>query len=120
MGIDWMKLLRGRLRSPSAPAPIVGEVLHVAPRDNRWGKHFEFLDFKAGRIWGHILHLGEGDLLAHEMQSGKTAVLRVVKLERCSDPADMFFGEVETIGYSDDLPRVTLPSPRRSALWPLG
>ena len=45
----------------------------------------------------------EGDVLRCPMQSGKTVVGRFSKIERCRDPQDMFFADVEIIGYLGDV-----------------
>lgn len=40
-----------------------------------------------------------GDVIDSEMQSGKIGRFVFTQVKRCSDPQDMFFGEVVFIGY---------------------
>ena len=59
---------------------------------------------------GSILHVvgwkanrpKKGDLLRTTGSSGNVAIGEFIKVELCSDPNDMFFGDVKVIGYDMD------------------
>lgn len=69
-----------------------------------WGRHVDWFDFDKRRIWGHEFKKPKvGDTVVSPMQSGKDAVFKVVDVEYCLDPADMFFATVEDVGYEDTI-----------------
>lgn len=51
-----------------------------------------------------------GDVLICEMKSGKTGVWIFQNIDHCGDPPDMFFADVNPIGYSDEID-FELPGP---------
>ena len=44
-----------------------------------------------------------GDILFSKMKSGRVGVWRFTRVDRAYDPRDMFFGEVEPLGYEDEI-----------------
>lgn len=44
-----------------------------------------------------------GDEFRSKMESGKVARFKIIKVDRCGDPQDMFFCNVEDVGYVDGL-----------------
>jgi hypothetical protein len=76
-----------------------------------WGNNICWMDFESRRISGHTTPLPcVGDELLCQMQSGKTARFRFVKVEPCVDPSDMWFGNVEDIGYDGETNKCSAPN----------
>ena len=69
---------------------------------NGWGDTLSFLDWKTRRISGHGHGYSKHDFVISKMESGKTAILRIVDIKYCSNPNDQFFGTVKDIGYLPD------------------
>ncbi len=69
-----------------------------------WGDCIQFSgDYKGMRIVGWKSRVPkEGDLLKVPMQSGKSGIFRIVNVDRKMDPRDMFFADIENIGYEDE------------------
>lgn len=44
----------------------------------------------------------DGDLLLISMQNGKKALFKFKNVEELHDPKDMFFADIEDVGYEDD------------------
>ena len=82
--------------------PLVpeGDVIGVFPRDTGWGWRISFEDYDNRRVSGHLSPRPEaGDLFAYQLESGRVGVFRLVDLDYCLNPDDMFFADVEDIGY---------------------
>lgn len=43
----------------------------------------------------------EGDWLLTEMQSGREGLYQIKNVKPCKDPRDMFFADVEFVGYNE-------------------
>ena len=68
-----------------------------------WGDRIGWSDYPK-RINGHLSQKpSKGDYITCEMKSGKIGVFRVASIEYCRDPQDMFFANVEPLGYEDEL-----------------
>ncbi|HEY1806069.1 MAG TPA: hypothetical protein VGG45_16465 [Terracidiphilus sp.] len=66
------------------------------------------------RVYGHKTPKPRaGDVLTCEMKSGKTGVWIFQSIEHCNDPPDMFFADVNPIGYTDEI-AFSLPTPPQS------
>ena len=66
-----------------------------------WGDAISFLDCARQRLTGHLTPLPrEGDEVRFQMQTGKIGRFKIVKMEPCRDPADMFFATVTLEGYA--------------------
>lgn len=59
-------------------------------------------NFDKRRAYGWSYDVKEGDLLRVPMQNGKTALLKFVNFKRCDDPADMYFADLEDVGYEEE------------------
>lgn len=71
---------------------------------NTWGDRLGFLDWETRRVVGWITPIPKvGDELRGEMKSGGVGRFRVTKVEPCGDPSDMFFADVEDIGYVEEV-----------------
>ena len=72
-----------------------------------WGNAIHFDDRIEGtntfKLHGWKHHIPEkGDVLLSQMKSGKTGKFVFTEIEKCGDPADMFFGKAEMIGYYEN------------------
>jgi len=68
-----------------------------------WGNHMELTSWNDGKFVGHRTPYPKvGDLIEADMESGRTAVLLITKIEGCRDPRDMYFGRFDPIGYVED------------------
>jgi hypothetical protein len=78
---------------------LTGKVWNM--RDHRgWGNSIGWIDWKTRRVYGHTTpHPCVGDELRADMQSGGVARFRFAKIEPCGDPPDMWFANVDDIGY---------------------
>jgi hypothetical protein len=55
------------------------------------------------QISGHTRPLPkEGDDLLCKMESGRVGIYRFTKVNPCTDPSDMWFADVEGVGYAED------------------
>lgn len=73
------------------------EVSHLSPDDNCWGNRISFRDYPE-RVDGHKSpRPNEGDLFAHRLESGKIGVFKFTDVDKCVDPNDMFFADVEAV-----------------------
>lgn len=76
-----------------------------------WGNNIEFFpswkaDSDEQKVCGWKSNRPKvGDRLTVKMQSGKTLVFEFYDVEYMSDPPDMFFGKVKSLGYEDELPK---------------
>lgn len=67
---------------------------------NGWGNNVYFSDFKNRKITGHLSPRPKvGDEIRSKMSSGKIGRFLVKEIEYCRDPNDMFFCDVEDLGY---------------------
>jgi hypothetical protein len=83
------------------PKPRIAAVLFKV--GGGWGNSIEWTSFPSSvHGWKTPLPVA-GDVLAAPMESGKTLVLIFSKVRPCGDPADMFFADVEAVGYSDEI-----------------
>ncbi len=53
------------------------------------------------RLSGWSYAVNEGDLVRVPMVSGKVALLKVLKINRMSDPRDQYFADLEDAGYEE-------------------
>lgn len=73
-----------------------------------WGDRIEFFSgWKSGselqRVVGWKFRKPKiNDELSVPMESGRTAIFKFVSAEHCPDPKDMFFADVEFVGYKED------------------
>jgi hypothetical protein len=68
-----------------------------------WGNSIGWTNWETRSLYGHTTPVPKaGDELLCEMKSGKLFRLRLVKVEPCYDPSDMWFGTAEDVGYEDD------------------
>lgn len=88
--------------------PLVPEadVLGVFPDESQWGHRISFEDYDDRRVSGHVSpddapRVSEGDLFAYQLESGRIGVFRLVDVDHCLDPRDMFFASAEDVGYLD-------------------
>lgn len=112
-----LKLL-SRATHEVPPEPL-REPFITIPKDNCWGHHVEWSDFKSRTIWGHIDNhpmffaapgyvkpprpiFEVGSIIRCEMKSGRNALFRVTELTWARDPSDMFFGKVEDVGIEPE------------------
>jgi hypothetical protein len=74
-----------------------------------WGNRISWDDFDKRRLNGHTTPRPRlGDEIRSAMQSGGVGRFRVVDVDYCADPHDMWFATVEDIGYVDaESPPVT-------------
>lgn len=88
--------------------------LGVHPRDSTWGNkvsvNFEDSHITGVHGWmtvadddtmfvGGGRYVQDGDLFAYQMESGRCQVYAVVDVENERDPSDMFYANVEPVGY---------------------
>lgn len=73
-------------------------------------------DFTQGSYWGHAIHdmrdgrigghstprPGNGDIVLRMMKSGRVGKYLLSNVELCASPHDMWFADVEFVGYKDD------------------
>jgi len=111
LNISWLTRIFNKITSRS---PEMSAVQKPNPYDNRqptwykmggiWGDRIEWMhemkDDGTGRIVGWKTPAPEpGDFIICPMRSGKTGQFRLMKIERCNDPRDMFFADVKWAGY---------------------
>ena len=71
---------------------------------NGWGNNIAWYDWSTRKVYGHVTPVPEvGDFWEHRMKSGNIAVFQFVKVERQSNPTDMFFAHVRDCGYKKSL-----------------
>lgn len=69
-----------------------------------WGNSIRFNDEAQTRVVGwKSPRPVKYDLLFAKMNSGKTGVYEFTKVEWCLDPHDMFFGDVQFLGYEGEI-----------------
>lgn len=67
-----------------------------------WGDSIGWIDFSRRCISGHLTPKPKvGDEFQTRMDSGKIGRFKIISVEYCSDPNDMFFATVSDIGYTD-------------------
>lgn len=103
-------------RKPTEPAlllkPREGATLYAV--GGGWGDRISWFGDELKRVSGHKQIIPrEGDVLTCEMQSGKTGVWIFQKIDHCYDPPDMFFADVNGIGYAGEV-GFELPAPPKS------
>lgn len=67
-----------------------------------WGHNIDFIDWDRRRLMGHHHDRRSfriGDEVRAKMRSGKIARFSIKNVEYCNDPKDMFFADLEDIGY---------------------
>jgi hypothetical protein len=68
-----------------------------------WGNRISWGNYP-DRINGHLTpRPNVGDYVTCEMKTRRHGVFRITAIEYCHDPPDMFFADVEPIGYEDEL-----------------
>lgn len=68
----------------------------------QWGNHISWYNYPKRRMHGHMPEKPKvGDIINHEMQSGKVAQFVVVEIEYMADPRDQFFCTVSDFGYKE-------------------
>jgi len=68
-----------------------------------WGNRIEWLDFAKREVQGWKQTRPKvGDLIRTPMKSGNDGVFCFTSVEYLDDPRDMFFGQLEAIGYLSD------------------
>jgi len=69
-----------------------------------WGDNIEWTDWNSRKIYGFSSPYlyDEQTEFRGQMQSGKVARFRPIKLEYKLDPHDMFFAELTDLGYCED------------------
>lgn len=83
-----------RRTQPDAPEPTVYRL------GGGWGDAIEWWPYESTRVMGWKRCVPcVGDVLLAPMQSGKMGRYRFVKVRRPGDPPDMFFADVEFVGY---------------------
>ena len=74
-----------------------------APDENFWGYQISWFDWNKRRIYGHLSPLPkEGDTFTYAMKSGKRALFKIIKVEPCGNPPDMFWADVEDVKYIEE------------------
>ena len=77
-----------------------GKVIECFPCQETWGRKIHFLDDDDTRIFGWRTPLPEvGDELRFMTVKRAIARFRITKMEPCGNPRDMFFADVECLGY---------------------
>ncbi len=75
-----------------------------------WGDAISWSDYDKRRVYGfkgrkpQIGGLLECDLIKGDTKERKTGVFRFISIEPCRDPHDMFFANVEDVGYKGEPP----------------
>ncbi len=65
-----------------------------------WGNHIRWLKFDDRKVWGHMPSIpAKGDYVESLMASGRVVRFKIKKVERPGNPRDMFFADVEDVGY---------------------
>ncbi len=81
------------------------KIIHLVPDDNMWGAHIKWRDWKDRTVYGHFpQRFDNGTVFAQRMNSKKVGLFRLIEVEWCNDPRDMFFAKAEDIGYAEDYP----------------
>ena len=56
------------------------------------------------KITGHLTNIpNKGDYVTCQMKSGRVGVFQVLEVKHCHDPRDMFFADLDPLGYADEL-----------------
>lgn len=67
-----------------------------------WGDAIDWFNIPKRKVVGWKCSRPEkGDWLLCKTQSGKTGIFIFKVVEYCKDPPDMFFADVEDVGYED-------------------
>lgn len=96
----------------------------------QWSDSIQWFDFEIRRITGHFKNcwtdmpsfyladrafkmnmpykLEIGDELKAMMLSGRIARFKIIELEYCCDPTDMFFGTVKDVAYVDETETIAI------------
>lgn len=70
---------------------------------NVWGNEVKWSDYNQMRVVGWMSHKPDkGDFILSKMESGRVGRFKVVKVDLCIDPNDMFFATVKPIRYEQD------------------
>ena len=69
-----------------------------------WGRTITWDEFPY-RLhgWWSPLPCENDILLSDRLESGRTGAWRFAKVRACGDPQDMFFAEMEPLGYTDEI-----------------
>lgn len=71
---------------------------------NSWGNNVYFSNYEKRRLTGWMTNkLKKNDYVSCTMTSGRRMIFKVIKVEDCLDPSDMFFATVEDVGYEDEI-----------------
>lgn len=71
---------------------------------NSSGNNVYFFNYEKRRLVGWMIHkLKKNDYVSCTMTSGRRMIFKVIKVEDCLDPSDMFFATVEDVGYEDEI-----------------
>lgn len=86
-------------------APEPPPVIFNMTRQSYWGNRVQWFEFP-DRLVGWLdtrLHpeFREGSCIACDMESGRTAIFQLQKIEWQRNPPDMFFADVTFIEYED-------------------
>jgi hypothetical protein len=74
-----------------------------------WGDAIRFTDESYKEVVGWKSRRPKaGDVLLVPMQSGKTGRFKFTSIEYCRDPKDMFFAEIDFIGYQENIDKLNL------------
>jgi len=77
-----------------------GKIIECFDEKMTWGHNIYFADFEDRKIVGWMTPLPEvGDELRFEWDGEKIARFRIIKMEPCGHPRNMFFAYVENLGY---------------------
>lgn len=65
-----------------------------------WGNSIRFHDWERRRIVGWLTPIPKvGTEIRSKMESGKIGRFKIIKVEPCGDPSDMFFATVKDLDY---------------------
>jgi len=96
--------MQGLLKKLRKRKPVMYEMF------GGWGNRIEWFDYQKRKVHGWKQSRPVvGDLIRMPMQSGSDAVFRFTGVEYCDDPRDMFYGQLEGIGYLSDFKDEYIP-----------
>jgi hypothetical protein len=70
-----------------------------------WGYHISWFNYEERKAYGHMPFEEApkvGDEIVSKMSSGRHFRFRVTSMEWMRDPPDMFFVDLEDVGYEDE------------------
>lgn len=102
----WSKFMKQWFPILKAKSPTKGVIVHDTD-NNMWGSsiNIEKTKHDEWRVhgWKNPV-ICEGDVYSQNMTSGEKVLFKLINVENCRDPGDMFFADAEPIGYWKDLP----------------